>query len=669
MAEQAKNILKTARAILTRLFKITLLLSPISYIIFALLVSNWFPFASDEESIRHIFEWLVILATSISIIFLLSWLPLKKNLWPFFTLFVGIAFLTFFGIGYFSSIQHPIGTLTFLSGFYAIGCALLGVSAVAFFRWVLQPRHFKKYLFGCACLATLIALFYAEEDWRGKYDWNHFRQEWEAKGEKFDFRDFVPSPVPDDQNFAFAPVVASSYAMMLDKSGHEIIPRNTNIVSQLQLDLVDYHHQGESVSYGFGSDGPTNRGNWLIAQKTDLREWQNYYRWLAAKTNEFTVSPQPQTPAQDVLLALSKFDPVVEDLRAAAKLPASRFPLEYDKDNPAAILLPHLAAMKRSSQFLQLRAIAEVQNGEIEKAFDDVKLSLRLAEAIRTEPFIITHLVRIAILQITLQPVWEGLAEHQWSDAQLAELDSELVRLNFLEDYENSVRGERAAHVKIIDWLEQNRSRYWQFLAMLENDAHRQDDVVKNFVTTSAFYLMPKGWFYQNEVVLAQLEQQWSLSGVDDATQTISPKKTAQADEAVKSISHARPFNLFACVLLPALGNFAQKTAYGQNAVNMVRTAIALERYRLAHGEFPETLDALAPQFIAQVPHDVIGGQPLKYRRTSDGQFVLYSVGWNETDDGGVVINKKNGDRWDDSRNKVDISQGDWVWRYPAKEN
>ena len=48
-----------------------------------------------------------------------------------------------------------------------------------------------------------------------------------------------------------------------------------------------------------------------------------------------------------------------------------------------------------------------------------------------------------------------------------------------------------------------------------------------------------------------------------------------------------------------------------------------------------ESLDALAPQFIETIPHDIIGGQPLHYRRTEDGQFVLYSVGWNETDDGG----------------------------------
>jgi hypothetical protein len=55
----------------------------------------------------------------------------------------------------------------------------------------------------------------------------------------------------------------------------------------------------------------------------------------------------------------------------------------------------------------------------------------------------------------------------------------------------------------------------------------------------------------------------------------------------------------------------------------------------------------------------VLTGQPLKYRRTDDGQFVLYSVGWNETDDGDTLgLNKEGNPDW---------HKGDWVWRYPAR--
>jgi hypothetical protein len=41
---------------------------------------------------------------------------------------------------------------------------------------------------------------------------------------------------------------------------------------------------------------------------------------------------------------------------------------------------------------------------------------------------------------------------------------------------------------------------------------------------------------------------------------------------------------------------------------------------------------------MQKMPHDLITGAPLIYRRTPDGQFILYSVGWNEKDGGGRVI-------------------------------
>ena len=84
--------------------------------------------------------------------------------------------------------------------------------------------------------------------------------------------------------------------------------------------------------------------------------------------------------------------------------------------------------------------------------------------------------------------------------------------------------------------------------------------------------------------------------------------------------------------------------------------AIALERFRLAQGEYPGTLDALPPRYIEKVPQDIINGEPLHYRRFFDGKFLLYSVGWNETDDNGQVVTTKAG--------AIDNSKGDWVWKY-----
>jgi hypothetical protein len=142
---------------------------------------------------------------------------------------------------------------------------------------------------------------------------------------------------------------------------------------------------------------------------------------------------------------------------------------------------------------------------------------------------------------------------------------------------------------------------------------------------------------------------------------TVSPALTRRADAAVEAATRDHsPYNILVCWLLPQFGNAVRKFANAQSSTDLARVAIALERYRLAHGNFPDSLDALAPQFMEKIPHDIIGGQPLHYR-LDDGQFVLYSVGWNETDDGGVVVLRKG------NTPDVDRDEGDWVWRYPQK--
>ena len=498
---------------------------------------------------------------------------------------------------------------------------------------------------GLVFLALLVFFAVLVLNMVAKHSLNQYERQWEAKGEHFDFASFVPKPVPDDQNFALTPIVASSYDWLLDKNGHRVFPQKHDDHNRLAMEFYDY----AVLPYY-----PTNEGSWGKGTKTDLKVFQLYYRALAAKTNEFPVAPQMQSPAADVLLALSKYDANIEELRQAAALPASRFPLNYDTKEPMAILLPHLAALKHCSQVLQLRAVAELQNGQRDQAMADVKLMLRLMDSIHTEPILISHLVRILILQLALQTVWEGLQDHQWSDSQLMELDRELAKLDFLADYEFSMREERAALMPEIERL--RHTRHFEFYLGC-SEATKPAEI--------ALHLLPNSEFYRTELFIAQAHQDWIFPIVDVGRHSVSPKA---AQLAVTNIFNGRlrfsPNYIMPSLLLGVLELFdsypiepdAKRIAYGQSMADMARVACALERCRLAQGAYPQTLDALAPRFIASLPNDVIGGQPLKYRCTDDGRFALYSVGWNGTDDGGKVFINSSPERFGN------LDKGDWVW-------
>src|SRR5262249_13932860 len=118
----------------------------------------------------------------------------------------------------------------------------------------------------------------------------------------------------------------------------------------------------------------------------------------------------------------------------------SRFNIRYDNDNPPAILLPHLAALKHICQILQLRATAELALGKTNEAFDDVNVMLRVVDAPRAEPIIISQLVRLPMLYMALEPIAEGFG--QWSEPQLKALEQRLQQFDFCADMKCALHGE-----------------------------------------------------------------------------------------------------------------------------------------------------------------------------------------------------------------------------------
>jgi hypothetical protein len=76
-------------------------------------------------------------------------------------------------------------------------------------------------------------------------------------------------------------------------------------------------------------------------------------------------------------------------------------------------------------------------------------------------------------------------------------------------------------------------------------------------------------------------------------------------------------------------------TTHHEAQHRIARLALAMHVYRACHGQFPEDPEDLVPQFISEVPRDPFDGDALKLKRCEHGS-VIYSIGANMTDDGGV---------------------------------
>jgi hypothetical protein len=67
-----------------------------------------------------------------------------------------------------------------------------------------------------------------------------------------------------------------------------------------------------------------------------------------------------------------------------------------------------------------------------------------------------------------------------------------------------------------------------------------------------------------------------------------------------------------------------------------IQAAIACERYRLASGDWPKSLEALVPRYLECVPVDPFDGKPIRYARVDEG-IKVWCIGIDMKDDGGDI--------------------------------
>jgi hypothetical protein len=152
-----------------------------------------------------------------------------------------------------------------------------------------------------------------------------------------------------------------------------------------------------------------------------------------------------------------------------------------------------------------------------------------------------------------------------------------------------------------------------------------------------AVKLMPRGWLFQNMARLADLDQKM-IDSVDRLQGLVHPRQVEEAHGRIEADLHLHRHSLYwflAKDMIPPMTPSLKTTALAQTAVNQALVVCALERCRLARGEYPATLHELVPEFIPLLPPDPVNGEPLKYRPAGPGRFLLYSLGWDGKDTGG----------------------------------
>jgi hypothetical protein len=252
-------------------------------------------------------------------------------------------------------------------------------------------------------------------------------------------------------------------------------------------------------------------------------------------------------------------------------------------------------------------------------------------------------------MKTALSIIHEGIAAHAWTEAELKDMEEVLKKEDFLGNLEQAFRGERACFNRTMDHFRQGGYRAY------ERAQQEVDRVAGNEDAGWMSLLKGIGMRVYLPTLLSfdQASQNLLVQRMLDAM-AANGWKGMNADPAFQAAAGTEA-NAFALPLIltqkgfPATAAVAEKGAAILDRVIQARLAIALERYYLAHQEYPRSLDTLVPDYLENLPPEILTGERMHYDRTSPGSFLLWADGWDGKNDAGTPV-------------KPGETGGDWVW-------
>lgn len=307
--------------------------------------------------------------------------------------------------------------------------------------------------------------------------------------------------------------------------------------------------------------------------------------------------------------------------REALQLSQFRYPVDFSYGPETE--MPHLSALKKLARIVALRAVLAAEEGRTEESREHIRLLLSLAATLEDEPILISHLVRLSIIRMAVKVTERSLSRVALGDAGgLQTAFASAAKTNLLS---LAFVGERAAMIAPfrLSW-----SEIQSFNQTDEDQARPRKPQRYSGKPTPLLWL--SGFFERDlNFYLQTMDKSISLAALSAPRNLVL---TNHFDEASR-IAQKRLY-ILSGMLLPAFTKIAMRDAAALTQLDLASTALAVDRFRIAHGRLPKDLDELLPQFLARIPADPFDGSPLHYRRLTNG-FVIYGVDSDGRDDGG----------------------------------
>ena len=296
------------------------------------------------------------------------------------------------------------------------------------------------------------------------------------------------------------------------------------------------------------------------------------------------------------------------------------------------VRLDWLSETRQCARLLRLDARVAAQQGDIDRALMAIRGIFVLADSLHA-PMTIMYIIQRSVWLLGFQSMEELLSLHPLTPEHVQTLETLLRPIESIACFKHSLIGERCVGMH-------GFKASVQEMIMLTSSNSDDRFLVPLIALRKILGLHDKDTLSFINVIQAHIEA------------TSLPRHEALVHMGVVGREHQDKLGMVARIMTPA---FVRAYRFELQAVASslcARTALAVERHRLATGQVPDTLDELVPAVMPSVPLDPFDGKPLRVRRLGKG-YVVYSVGQDLVDNQGEARKPRNARKgqktWDET--------------------
>jgi hypothetical protein len=350
-----------------------------------------------------------------------------------------------------------------------------------------------------------------------------------------------------------------------------------------------------------------------------------------------TGSPAKDSPAilqdQAVEDYLHRNNDALALLHQASHLLRSRYPI--DLGTLSIRPYSHLANLLYSAHLLEMEGIDAIHCNDPQSAVVSVQSLFALSHSLEKEPLVRSYLARLECQRIAIGSLQNLLSGAGLTDAQLGSLADSMDKAEDPRGMARAFIGQRCIGIYGFDLLGNTMDPTLLPVARSRPLGQRILVNLDAFLSSPEYLYGLCGFLRWDELHYLQFMDRYIQTA-----QMVFPERIDAARDLARALEQQGRLHAFSRGWLRGMNGprLILKDASITASLRAARIAVAIERFRLAHGDLPHSLVELDPFGLQALPSDPFDGQPLRYRKLARG-YALYGVG---DDEAGSTDRKKD---------------------------